>query len=697
MNRFFLKHQSPFRRRYGSFDISNKCDMYALTIRLESLNGVKRAKVNNKARTFTLYSDGLWNVESLEKELLKIDFKSFENSSKTIKNKLNTNEPDMSGLLRSFTALALTPMSTNDNIKFAISAFGSIPLLAKGIDDLIKNGLTSKVLEAMAVGVSLARKDYTAANSTNALLELGEYIEETTTQKSDELIRELGKPNVDKVWVEETIEGKKVLKQIPSHSVKVGNIVVVGDGETVAIDGHVVAGIAMINQASMTGESEPIKKERGDRIMSGVIVKEGQIKIWAEQVGDNTATARIKHYILSSLEEKSAIGLKASKLADKLVPVTLGLSALSYLVTQNMQNVASVLQADYSCALRLATPVAFKSAIAQAGKNGILVKGAKVLEALMNADTFIFDKTGTLTYGELEVISVTSFDENWSKEDILNLTASTEEHYFHPVAEAVVKAAKKLGFIHMHHEEVEFIVAHGVKTVVSDKDVTIGSRHFLEDDERISFKEHENKIDKSLKEGKTILYVGYDGKLLGMIEMFDKIRENAKSIIGRLRTLGIKKIVMLTGDIDSRAKAIGEELGIDEVHANMLPQSKAKIINELKSRGSKVVFVGDGINDAPALMSADVGISMFKGADITKATADISLMKDDIEALAQIKALANRAIDRIHKNFNATVGVNSAILLGASTGIFTPITTAVLHNSTTISLLFNSMKKLKME
>ncbi|MDR1285809.1 MAG: heavy metal translocating P-type ATPase [Campylobacteraceae bacterium] len=696
MNRIFLKHQSPLRRRYGSFDINSKCDTDALTIRLESLNGVKRAKVNDKAHTFTLYSDGSWNVESLEKELLKIDFGSFVKANKASKRKLNANEPDMSGLLRSIAALVLTPVSANNSVKFIISAFGCAPLLVRGIDDLIKNGLTSKVLEAMAVSVSLARKDYTAANSTNALLELGEYIEETTAQKSDDLVKELGKPNVDKVWIEEIVGGKKVLKQIPSSSVEVGNIVVIGAGETVAVDGHVIAGMAMVNQASMTGESEPIKKERGDRIMSGVIVKEGQIKIWAEQVGDNTATARIKHYILSSLEEKSAIGLKASKLADKLVPVTLGLSALSYLITQNMQNVASVLQADYSCALRLATPVAFKSAIAQAGKNGILVKGAKVIEALSSADTFVFDKTGTLTYGELEVVSVTSFDHNWSKEEILNLTASTEEHYFHPVAEAVVKAAKKLGFIHMHHEEVEFIVAHGVKTVVSDKDVTIGSRHFLEDDERISFKEHEDKIDKSLKEGKTILYVGYDGKLLGMIEMFDKVRENAKNVIARLKTLGAKKIVMLTGDISSRAKAIGEELGVDEVYANMLPRSKAKIINELKNKGSKVVFVGDGINDAPALMSADVGISMFKGADITKATADVSLMKDDIETLAQIKTLANSAIERIHKNFNTTVGVNSAILLGASVGVFTPIITAVLHNSTTISLLLNSMKKLKM-
>jgi heavy metal translocating P-type ATPase len=663
-------------------------------VRLESINGVKKAKVNPIAHTFTLYAqDGGWDAARVEKELLNVEFGAFV-GEKIPKRHIHS-ESSASGLWRSLGALALSTAVSGNGTKLLITSLASFPLFARGVNDLIENGVTSKVLEAMAVGVSLARSDYLAANSTNALLELGEYIEETTAQRSDELIKELGKPNIDKVWIEEIIDGQKVLKQIPSTSVKVGNIVVVGTGETVAIDGHVIAGVALVNQASMTGESEPAKKERGDRIMSGVIIKEGQVKIWAEQVGDNTATARIKHYILSSLEEKSAIGLKATKLADKLVPITLGLSALSYLVTQNTQNVASVLQADYSCALKLATPVAFKSAIAQAGKSGILIKGAKVLEALSDADTFVFDKTGTLTHGELEVISVTSFDENWSKEEILNLTASTEEHYFHPVAEAVVRAAKKLGFIHMHHEEVEFIVAHGVKTIVSNKEVVIGSRHFLEDDERVSFEGHENKINKSLEEGKTILYVGYDGKLLGMIEMFDKVRENAKSVIRQLKDLGIKKIVMLTGDVSSRAYAIGEELGIDEVHANMLPQTKAKVINKLKSEGLKVVFVGDGINDAPALMNANVGVSMFKGADITKATADISLMKDDIQTLVEIKVLANRAIERIHKHFNATVGVNSAILLGASTGLLTPVTTALLHNGTTIALLLNSMKKLK--
>jgi P-type E1-E2 ATPase len=395
--------------------------------------------------------------------------------------------------------------------------------------ELFREGLTSKVLEATAVGVSLARRDYTAANATNLMLELGEYIEETMVQRSDEIIKELAKPNVEKVWVEKlNNNNERELELIDTAQLKIGDIVVVGTGDTIAIDGHIISGEAYINQVSMTGESVPVKKTRGDRVISGTIVEDGRIKIWAEQVGENTATARIKNYIAASLNEKSSIGLKATKLADKLVPITLGLAVIAYVLNRDFENVAAVLQADYSCALKLATPVAFKSSISQAGKNGIMIKGAKSIESLANADTFVFDKTGTLTHGELEVTHISSFDDSWCEEDILNLTASAEEHYFHPVAQAVVNAAKEKGFVHMHHEEVDFIVAHGVKTIVNGKEVVIGSRHFLEEDEQIDFSEHLEKIEACLHDGKILLYVGYDKKLLGTIGMHDKIREMQK-------------------------------------------------------------------------------------------------------------------------------------------------------------------------
>ena len=594
-------------------------------------------------------------------------------------------------------AIAAEQLLSNDTAKLAVTLGASYPLLIDGTKELFSEGLTSRVLESAAVGISIYRKDYLAANSTNAMLELGEYIEETTVHKSDDLLKELAKPNVEEAWLEKEVDGKITEILVKSEEIKVGDIVVVGIGNTIPVDGHILEGNASINQVSMTGEAEPVMKVRGDRVISGTIVEDGRLRIWAEQVGVDTATQRIRHYIENSLNEKSFVQLKATKLADKLVPVTLGLAATSYAISNDFERVASVLQADYSCALKLATPVAFKSTISKAGKEGIMIKGAKSIEALYNADTFVFDKTGTLTAGELEVIAVNSFDDNWSEEDVLNLTASAEEHYFHPVAEAVVKAAKEHGFVHMHHEEVEFIVAHGVKTHVEGKEVIIGSRHFLEDDEKIDFTAHIDKINKCLEGGRTLLYIGFDGKLLGTIALADNLRDNAKETINRLKKAGVKNIVMLTGDIESKAKQIANEVGITEIRANLKPTDKADIIKELMDEGKKVAFVGDGINDAPALISAHVGISMSRGADIAKATADVSLLKDDIAAVAQAKELANNTMKLINNNFNATVGINSVILGGATLGLFSPVVTAILHNGTTIGLLLNSIKGVKVQ
>ncbi len=695
-----LIHQTPFRARFYCPFLKSNTDTYKLQKELTTLQEELSVRINEKALSIIFQSKHHLNIDAIEDYLNSIHFNSFTKEQKKLDYLTEcyeqNDEPSLYEFAKATTALVSTPFIQNQTAKSLITLFATKHTLQEGVKELFKEGLTSKVLEALAISVSFARKDYLAANSTNAMLALGEYIEETTVHKSDDLIKELAKPNIEKVWIERLVDDKYIEEEINTSELKIGDIVVVGAGNTIAIDGHIISGTASINQVSMTGESEPVKRQRGDRVISGTVVEEGRIKIWAEQVGEDTATARIRNYIASSLNEKSSIGLKATKLADKLIPVTLGLSGVSYLINNNFESVAAVLQADYSCALKLATPVAFKSSISKAGKNGIIIKGAKSIEALNQADTFVFDKTGTLTYGQLEVESITSFDKEWSEELILNLTASAEEHYFHPVAQAVVKAAKEKGFVHMHHEEVEFIVAHGVKTIVQDKEVIIGSRHFLEDDEKIDFSIHKEELEKLLKTDKTILYVGYDKKLLGAISMNDKLRPNAKAMIEKLKELGVKKTVMITGDIPTKANKIAKELGIDEVHANMKPTQKAQIIQKLKDDGYKVAFVGDGINDAPALMNAHAGISMSKGADIAKATADIGLLKDDIESVAQIKELSNKTMKLINANFNATVGVNSAILLGATVGLFSPITTAVLHNGTTILLLINSIKGVRL-
>ncbi len=699
MNTIRLLHSTPKRLRfYCDFLKNDAINTNQLEGDLESILGVTSVRINTKINAIIFEIDRDITDELFE-QLEKLNHEKYISCDTFLavcESCIGEEKPSLSGVVKAGSALVATPIIANDSLKFALTAGASVNLFYEGTKELVTNGLTSKVLEAMAVGVSLARKDYTAANTTNVMLELGEYIEETMVHKSDDLIKELAKPNVEKVWIEVVENEERTLRLIPTGELKIGDIVVVGTGDTIAVDGHIISGDGYINQVSMTGESLPVKRSRGDRVISGTIVEDGRIKIWAEQVGENTATARIKSYITATLNEKSSIGLKATKLADKLVPVTLGLAGISYLVHRDFENVAAVLQADYSCALKLATPVAFKSSISQAGKNGVMIKGAKSIEALASADTFVFDKTGTLTHGELEVTNITSFDEAWSEDAILNLTASAEEHYFHPVAQAVVNAAKEKGFVHMHHEEVSFIVAHGVKTMVNSKEVIIGSRHFLEEDEGIDFGGHEEKIKNCLLDGKILLYVGYDKKLLGTIGMMDAIRENTKEVLEKLKTLGVKKTVMLTGDIESKALETAKLLGIDTVYANMQPTDKARIIEELKKSGAKVAFVGDGINDAPALICADVGISMSKGADIAKATADISLLKDDINAVAEAKELANKTISLVNKNFNTTVVVNSMILGGATFGLLNPISTAILHNGTTIFLLLNSLKGIRL-
>ena len=680
-----IAHLTKNRVRFVCERIGLECDESRLEARISEFRYAKSVRVNKKAKSVIIGFES--NFDEIKEFIENLPIENFN------KRKVS---PNKSKIYKAATALAVTPFIADNGAKALSSLIAAAPLLKEGASEALKGGITSKVLEATAVGVSLARRDFLAANSTNLMLTIGEYMEESAVHRSDDLIKELARPNIEEVWIEVNNHGKKSLKKIATADVKVGDIVVVGAGESIGIDGYIVEGTASVNQVSMTGEAEPVKKERGDRVMSGTVVEDGRIKIWAESIASESATARIKSYIQSSLNEKSAVGLKATKLADKLVPVTLSLAGVSYLLSRDMTRVASVLQADYSCALKLATPVAFKSSISKAGRNGVLIKGAKAIEALASADTFVFDKTGTLTHGSLSVVKVHSFKKEFTEAQLLNLTASAEEHYFHPVAEAIVRAAREIGFHHIHHDEVEFIVAHGVKTYVGGKEVVIGSRHFLEDDEQISFSKHEKIIKNEVDSGLTLLYVGYDKELLGVIAMRDTMRENAAQTLARLRKLGVKELIMLTGDVQSKADQVASELGIDRVYANCLPTDKAGIIEQLKAEGKKVAFVGDGINDAPSLTKAHVGISMQKGADIAKATADISLLKDDIGSVAVAKDAANKTIKLINANFNATVGINSLILAGATFGFFNPIATAVLHNGTTIGLLANSMKGVKL-
>lgn len=689
MSNFHLVHKLPNRLRYKLFDLSSKYDERPLINALSACEGVSDVRVNVKAKSIVVFIDSDADQKEIEKAI-----KAYEiipcNSACSIER--GESHVSTTNLL-SMTALSAAGFVLPQSVNAPLSIAANTPIMYSGLKDLLKNGLTSHVLESLAVGVSLYRKDYIAANFTSLLLEAGEYIEESTADKLDALLRQLIRPNVQEVWIDKDGFEQKVLYD----QVKVGDIVIIGLGDIICVDGHIVEGEALVNEASMTGESGSLNKGYGDKVITGTLVEEGRLKIWAEQVGENTSTAQISKYIKESLTSKSASALKASALADKLVPLTLGLGAFAYATTQNWERVAAVLQADYSCALKLATPVAFKSSLHKAGKRGIMIKNAQALENLSEIDTVVFDKTGTLTKGQLHVEEVVSFDNEWSKEKILALAASTEEHYFHPVAEAVVRAAQEQSFEHIHHEEVEFIVAHGVMTEVNGKKVHIGSQHYLQDDEGIDFNGHIPLIQKYESHGKTILCIGYDYKLLGMIVMIDTIRDNTKETLQRLHDLGIKDTIMLTGDSKQKAEDIAAEIGIDNVFAELLPIDKAEIVKKLVKKGKKVMFVGDGVNDAPALIEADVGISMSKGAQIAKASADIALLKDDIACVANALELAQDTMKLINTNFKYTVGINSAILASATLGYINPITTAVLHNGTTVGILLNSIRGIKIK
>ncbi|WP_096017418.1 heavy metal translocating P-type ATPase [Campylobacter lanienae] len=695
-----LLHKTKDRARFGYF---GSVDPLLLRVAIDSLPSVKSVRINSIIKSIIItYNGDLDEIQkSIENILNSNEIQSQNKSKKDSYIALRSEIPSSVEVVRAASALAVAPFLNSANLSLGFSLLASFPLLKSGLKETLTQGITSRSLEAAAVAISLYLKDYKAANSTNFMLTLGEYIEELTMYKSDDLIKELAKQKGGMAWIEIIEDDKPTLKQIPSDKIQIGDIVVVGAGDTIYIDGHIIDGEALINQISMTGEATPASKSRGDRVLSGTIVQEGKIKIWAEAVGDDTATNRIKSYIQSTLDERSNQELSASKMADSLVPITLSLAGLSYAMTGELIRAASVLQADYSCALKLTTPVAFKSAISSAAKEGIIVKGAKSLESLQLSDIFVFDKTGTLTNGDLEVLKVHSFDKEWDTNEVLNLAASIEEHYFHPVAQAVVKAAKGDNFHHFHHDEVTFIVAHGVKSEVGQKSVIIGSRHFLEDDECIDFSEYQEQIENILKNGDTPLYIGFDGKLLGVILLKDTIRPNAKKALERLKKSGVKEFIMLTGDSSSKASSIAKELGIKSYYAELLPTDKAHILDEImlkaQKNGHKVAFVGDGINDAPALVRADTGIGMHKGADIAKASADIVLLRDDIEAVADARELAISCLSKVNNSFKVTVGVNSLILILASLGKLSPIQTAIAHNGTTIALLLNALRRIKIK
>jgi len=570
----------------------------------------------------------------------------------------------------------------------AITWLNVAGILARGVGAVTQGKLKTDVLDALAIGLPAVRREYATANVTRFLLALAEYIEETTVQQSDELLRSLLRQSPGDVWVEHP-SGE--LARISFIELKGGERVVVGTGETIPIDGRVVAGAAYVDQSTVTGESLPRPRNVGDEALAGGVLTDGRLVIQAERVGQATTTGQITRYIQEALDRPADIQTVSSVFADRRVGITLAAAAGVFAVTRDWRRIESVFMVDYSCAVKLGTPIAIKSAMYRAAQEGCLVKSGTAIETLAGVDTIVFDKTGTLTHNTLEVTDICPLDPSIDEERAAAMVASLGEHTTHPIARAIVRLAQQRRLAHIPHEEVNFIVGHGVEAQVDGRCIRFGSRHYLEDDEHISFADARKTVRALQEQGKSLLYVAADERPIAVFALRDRLRPESASTLEQLRASGVKRLVMITGDRQAPALAFAETLGIDEVHYEQQPEDKADIIAALKQEGCCVGYIGDGVNDGPALMAADVGLSMPRAADIARATADIVLLEDRLDSIATMLAIAREAMGLIHSNFQIAVGVNSAILAAAAFGRLSPLAAATLHNGTTIAVLIRAL------
>ena len=567
----------------------------------------------------------------------------------------------------------------------------SVKYIWKGIQTLAQGKIEVPVLDATAIGVSMLRGDYGTAGSVMFLLGVGELLEEWTHKKSvGDLARSMSL-NVGKVWLKK--DGQEIL--VPSEKIVAGDEIVVHMGNLIPFDGEVSNGEGMVNQASLTGESVPVRRTLGSVVYAGTVLEEGELTILVKQTGGSSRYEKITAMIEESEKLKSGLESKAEHLADRLVPYSLGGTALTYLLTRNATKALSILMVDFSCALKLAMPISVLSAIREANQHKITVKGGKFLEAVAEADTIVFDKTGTLTKAQPTVAEVVSFSETKSPDELLRIAACLEEHFPHSMTKAVVDAAKEK---HLDHEEmhskVEYIVAHGISTTINGEKAIIGSYHFVFEDENSIIPEGMEEKFRHLPEEYSHLYLALEGVLAAVICIEDPLRPEAAEIIRQLKKAGLKKIVMMTGDSERTAKAIAKKVGVDEYYAEVLPEDKANFVEKEKAEGRKVIMIGDGINDSPALSAADVGIAISEGAEIAREIADITVAADDLAEILVLRMLSNRLMKRIHKNYRFIVTFNAGLILLGVGGILQPTTSALLHNTSTLVISLNSMKPL---
>lgn len=689
--KFYIKHESRGRIRiHLAQKRMSSVQAETLLYYLQNQNQVSFAKVYDRIGDAVICYEGeraavIRMIQLFHYEEVELPTGLLESSGRALNNEYQ--EKLISKVIYHFGRKWLLPAP----IRAIYTTVVSVKYIWKGIQTLAQGKIEVPVLDATAIGVSMLRGDYGTAGSVMFLLGVGELLEEWTHKKSvGDLARSMSL-NVGKVWLKK--DGQEIL--VPSEKIVAGDEIVVHMGNLIPFDGEVSNGEGMVNQASLTGESVPVRRTLGSVVYAGTVLEEGELTILVKQTGGSSRYEKITAMIEESEKLKSGLESKAEHLADRLVPYSLGGTALTYLLTRNATKALSILMVDFSCALKLAMPISVLSAIREANQHKITVKGGKFLEAVAEADTIVFDKTGTLTKAQPTVAEVVSFSETKSPDELLRIAACLEEHFPHSMAKAVVDAAKEK---HLDHEEmhskVEYIVAHGISTTINGEKAIIGSYHFVFEDENSIIPEGMEEKFRHLPEEYSHLYLALEGVLAAVICIEDPLRPEAAEIIRQLKKAGLKKIVMMTGDSERTAKAIAKKVGVDEYYAEVLPEDKANFVEKEKAEGRKVIMIGDGINDSPALSAADVGIAISEGAEIAREIADITVAADDLAEILVLRMLSNRLMKRIHKNYRFIVTFNAGLILLGVGGILQPTTSALLHNTSTLYIGLKSMGNL---
>lgn len=686
--KFQIKHEIKDRLRIHVIQDRMTCaEADALCWILEKQRNITEVKVYERTADAVIYYTG--DREELLAGLKKLCIKEADVPENIISNSgrsLNTSyrEKLILKTLFHYGGRLILP----NPLRKAWIIWKALHYIGKGARCLLKRKIEVPVLDATAIGVSVLRGDFNTAGSVMFLLGVGELLEEWTHKKSvGDLARSMSL-NVRKVWLKR--EDQEIL--VPSSDIQPRDTVVVHMGNVIPFDGEVLTGEGMVNQASLTGESLPVRRAEGQSVYAGTVLEEGELEILVRAVSGSTRFEKIVTMIEDSEKLKSGLESKAEHLADSLVPYTLLGTGIVGLLTRNVMKALSVLMVDFSCALKLAMPLSVLSAIREAGQKGITVKGGKYLEAVAEADTIVFDKTGTLTKAKPTVKDVVVFGE-YPKTEMLRIAACLEEHFPHSMAKAVVDAAKKQKLSHEEmHSKVEYVVAHGISSHIGEKKVIIGSSHFVFEDDKCTIRPEFEERFNDLPGEYSHLYLAIDGELAAVICIEDPIREEARKMVRMLREEGISKIVMMTGDSERTAASIAERVGIDEYYSEVLPEDKAGFVEREKAAGRKVIMIGDGINDSPALSAADTGIAISDGAELAREIADIIIEAEDLHEIVRLKRLSNALMHRIRKNYRGIVGINAALIALGVSGVIQPTTSALLHNTSTLAISLESMK-----